>query len=283
MLTNVEMDPHATVTRRDISRAARELGLSGEPACVHSSLRSFGRVEGGAPAVVEGLLDEGCTVLVPTFWGKYECSPPADWRPSRNALNYETVRGRTPLTGPAYSPETREIDRSMGALPAAVIQMPGRIRGSHPTSSLAAIGPLARELISTQTPLDVFAPLGALAEANGWIILMGVGLNRMTLIHVAEKRAGRTLFRRWAYGLDGRPIEIECGGCSEGFDNFEPVLGPLARESKVGQSLWRVFPARETLDAAAKAIRENPSITRCADPGCIRCADSIAGGPILTQ
>ena len=34
---------------------------------VHSSLASFGRVEGGAAAVVQAFLDEGCTIVVPAF------------------------------------------------------------------------------------------------------------------------------------------------------------------------------------------------------------------------
>jgi aminoglycoside N3'-acetyltransferase len=36
------------VTTSDIRLAIRNLGLAGRPLCVHSSLRSFGWVEGGA-------------------------------------------------------------------------------------------------------------------------------------------------------------------------------------------------------------------------------------------
>ena len=34
------------VTERDIALAIEKLGLSGKPVCIHSSLRSFGWVEG---------------------------------------------------------------------------------------------------------------------------------------------------------------------------------------------------------------------------------------------
>jgi len=66
----------------DIRQAVRDLGLAARPLCVHASLRSFGSVEGGARAVVDGLLAEGCTVLVPTFsWG-FAVRPPC---PARRA------------------------------------------------------------------------------------------------------------------------------------------------------------------------------------------------------
>jgi aminoglycoside 3-N-acetyltransferase len=111
------------------------------------------------------------------------------------------------------------------------------------------------------------------------VLLIGVGLERMTLLHLAEERAGRALFRRWANGPDGRPMEVETGGCSEGFGKLEPALAPLARETTVGESRWRAFPARAALDVATDAIRANHEITRCDREGCLLCADAIAGGP----
>ena len=61
-----------TVTEQEIRDALRSLDLSRRDVCVHSSLRSFGRVEGGARAVVGAFLEEGCTVLVPTFSSVFE-------------------------------------------------------------------------------------------------------------------------------------------------------------------------------------------------------------------
>lgn len=57
----------APVTRGDLHRAIVSGGLHGRPVVVHSSLASFGRVEGGAGTVVEAFLELGCTVVVPTF------------------------------------------------------------------------------------------------------------------------------------------------------------------------------------------------------------------------
>lgn len=266
----------------DIRQALRKLGVADAAVCIHSSLRSFGYVEGGAETVVTGFLEEGCTVLVPTFSWAFAVRPPPDLQPARNGTDYDTDamsdRGRDRI----FDAATPELDRQdMGAIPAAVLSIEGHVRGNHPITSFTAIGPLARRLIDAQSPLDMYRPLESLVALRGWIILMGVGLTSMTLLHLAEKLAGRTQFRRWANGSDGRPIMVEVGGCSRGFERFAPLLAPVERDIRVGDSRWRVFPAQETLEIAVGAIRTDPQITTCGDPTCGRCRDAVLGGPIL--
>src|SRR5260370_16676972 len=98
-----------------------------------------------------------------------------------------------------------------------------------------------------EEPLEVFRALRALSEAGGYVVLMGVGLEAMTLIHLAEQMAGRNLFRRWANGPDGRPIEVEMGGCSLGFGKFSSIFAPLTRKTKVGLSTWNVIASKNPL------------------------------------
>ncbi len=117
-------------------------------------------------------------------------------------------------------------------------------------------------------------------ELGGLVVLMGVGLNRMTLLHLAEQQAGREPFRRWANGPDGVPVEVQEGGCSSGFQNLQDALKRLANLKLVGNSLWTVFQASAVLPAAAQAIRANPDLTRCDNPSCLECRDAVAGGPI---
>lgn len=268
------------VTGALIRGAVRELGLTGKPLCVHASLRSFGWVEGGAATVVEALLAEDCTVLVPTFTYAYAVHPPPDMRPARNGTDYRRLNW--PALGAAfiYTPASTVVDRGMGAISALILKLQGHVRGNHPLCPFAAAGPLAHELIAGQQPLDLCAPLQALAAARGDVVLMGVGLETMTLLHLAEKTAGRNLFRRWANGPDGFPMQVETGGCSDGFSHFEELLAPVARGASVGASRWRVYPASQTLAIAAAAIRKHPAITHCLAE-CERCDDAVAGGPIL--
>jgi len=276
------------VTASHIVQAAQALGLSGKPLSVHASLRSFGRIEGGADALIQALLSEGCTLLVPAFSFGYAVPAPPDMRPLRNGCGDYGWMGDDdgPIPGAAhaaiYNPGSMELDRdSMGALPAAVLQLPGRRRGSHPLQSFAAIGPLAEELVAGQRPDDAYAPLRKLAERGGEAVLMGVGLERLTLLHLAEQLAGRELFRRWALDAAGQTMFAEVGSCSEGFGKLAGLLAPIARHGLAGASRWQVLPAAACLDIAAAAIRETPAITHCGDPGCDRCPDAVLGGPLM--
>jgi aminoglycoside N3'-acetyltransferase len=270
------------VTQQDIQRTLRALGLLGQVVCLHTSLRSFGRVAGGAIAVVRSFLDEGCTVLVPTFSSVFEVAPPPQLQFERNGWNYTATPEPNRGSERVYTPEVLDIDRDMGAVPAAVVAWPDHVRGNHPLDSFTAVGPQAARLIDKQTPSDVYAPLTALAEMKGFVLLMGVGLERMTLLHLAEKEAGRTLFRRWANDAHGQPVAVEVGGCSEGFGKLEPYLRPVMGRASVGQSRWTLLPADQALAHAAAVIRAGPQVTHCGVGTCERCEDAVKGGPILS-
>lgn len=267
-----------SVSADDIEGAVRALRLDGLPLCVHSSLRSFGRVDGGADAVVDGLLAAGCTLLVPTFTA-HRVPAPAGRRYPRNAMDYDAPPSDEWITEP-FDPASTVVSATMGAIPRAVARRPGRHRSAHPGNSFCALGPLASELTAGQEPLRPYVPFERLIGRGGAVLLVGVGLDRMTLIHLAEVRAGRELFRRWAAGPDGEPIECCSGGCSTGFGALGSFLEPAERRLQVGRSLWRAFDAADALRRATEAIRIDPEVTRC-HPSCERCRDAIAGGPIV--
>jgi aminoglycoside N3'-acetyltransferase len=130
-------------------------------------------------------------------------------------------------------------------------------------------------------PDDVYAPLATLARCNGYVLLIAVGLDKLTLLHLAEKEAGRQLFRRWANYPEGHPTAVEVGGCSGGFRKHEAHLQELTQILTVGQSVWMLLSARMALRAAGAAMRANPAITHCGNPSCGRWADAVASGPIL--
>lgn len=269
--------PETTGELRD---AIRRSGVTGAPVCLHTSLRSFGPRPPRAGAVIDAFLREGCTLMVPAFSGSaFAVPPPQDIRPARNGVDYDAPPCAEPHDR-VYSPDSNEINETLGALPAALLRRAGRRRGTDPLSSFAAVGPLADRLIAAQRAGDVYGPLATLATAGGFVVLIGVGLERMTLVHLAEKRAGRNLLRRWANGPDGKPLTVESGGCSEGFGNLEPALRPIRRVVHAGESTWQVFPARSALNIATHAIRRNPRITHCGTP-CARCDDAVAGGPLI--
>ena len=269
-----------TIGRERLTGAVDELTPRDRPVMVHVSLRSFGeRIEGGAQTLLDALLSGRRTVLVPSFSeSHFAAVPTAAMRLARNGVDYADFAGKT-LDGPEYTIGCGLIDSSMGTVPATLIARPGARRGQHPLDSFAALGPEAAELVAGQAA-DVYAPLRALAERDGTVLLMGVGLNRMTALHLAEQESGRRLFVRWTRGKQDEVRMVETGSCSEGFPRLEPYLRPYASTAVVGRSQWTAYPAKETIAAASAAMSADQGITHCSDNDCIRCRDSIAGGPI---
>lgn len=266
-----------------ISKAADDLALSGRPVMLHASLRSFGEpVNGGVDTLLDALLARGCTVLVPAFTEpQFGVAAPAGMRPSRNGIDYTALpRGTTGPDGAIYSAGCGLINPGLGVLPATLISRTGALRGRHPLNSFAAIGPRSADLIAAQSPADVYGPIRELANQEGTILLIGVGLNRMTALHLAEQQSGRRLFLRWARRADGKVSMVEVGSCSEGFPQLEPALRPCAQTTAVKISAWRAYPAVQALDAATTAIATNQNITDCTNRSCLLCRDSIAGGPV---
>jgi aminoglycoside 3-N-acetyltransferase len=267
-----------------LATAAGELVPPDRPLMVHASLRSFvAPIAGGAGTMLDALLARGRTVMVPAFTEpQFGLTAPAALRPARNGIDYTTLPAEPPPAGASYDAGCGLINPGLGVLPAALISRPGAVRGQHPLNSFAALGPLAGELIAAQNPADVYGPIRELAARGGLILLIGVGLNRMTALHLAEQQSGRRLLLRWARGADGGVSMFEVGSCSEGFPRLDPVLRPYARATVVGGSWWRAYPAQQTLAAAATAITEDQTITHCPRNDCLLCHDSIAGGPIET-
>lgn len=247
------------VDRRGLRQALRELQLSGAPVCVHSSLSSFGYVDGGPDSIIGAFLDEGCTIVVPSF---------THW--------FGVASGEA--EGLLYDASMDDCVDSMGALPRAVLAKEGRARGRHPLNSFSAVGPLASHIISRQTPDDVYGPLKAICELGGYAVLMGVDYRRLTLLHLAEAVFGRELLRRWARDSDGQLRAFQVGSCSDGFNNFASVLDPMSSTMTVGSSEWRVLRAQEAVSVAAIALADDQYLTHCGDASCPLCRDATSGG-----
>jgi aminoglycoside 3-N-acetyltransferase len=265
-----------------LAAVADELAPPDRPLMVHASLRSFAApIGGGADALLDVLLTRGRTVMMPTFTEpQFGLAPPLPLRPERNGIDYATLPEASPLAqDTAYAADCGLINPDLGVLPAVLVGRGTGVRGDHPLNSFAAVGPLADELIAAQSPADVYGPVRELAARGGLVLLIGVGLNKMTALHLAEQQSGRRLFLRWARGTDGQTSMFEVGSCSEGFPRLGPALHPYARTAVAGGSRWQAYSAGPTLAAATRAITEDQGITHCPDPSCPLCRDAIAGGP----
>lgn len=167
------------LSKADIASALRNFGL--RPQChimAHASLSSLGLVDGGARTVVAALREtagsEGA-VIMPSFrdairsdhYALRECSPqcPRDLCPSRE-------EGHTGIVGETMRGE------------------PDALRSCHPTHSWVGVGADARYLLeghrASPTPCGYDSPFFRLLDRDGWILLLGVGINSLTNMHAVE-------------------------------------------------------------------------------------------------
>jgi aminoglycoside 3-N-acetyltransferase len=115
------------------------------------------------------------------------------------------------------------------------------------------------------------APIGALAEANGWVLLLGVDHTVNTSIHCAEKLAGRKQFTRWAL-LPDRILECPgFPGDSAGFNAIAPELIKVTRKIQVGTALIQAVPLQAVFSKTIEMIKENPLALLCQREDCERC------------
>jgi aminoglycoside 3-N-acetyltransferase len=175
-------------------------------------------VEGGAEAVLDAMLASFASIIMPTHTYKTEIIPNVG--PPNNGIIYGSGHAVNQMAQP-FRPDMR-ADPMMGILPETLRNHPSATRTAHPILSFAGIS--SDFVLFTQTLYEPLAPIGALAELDGWVVLINVDHTVNTSIHYAEKLAGRKQFVRWA--LVGDRV-VECPnfpGDSLGFQAVEPYL-----------------------------------------------------------
>ncbi len=216
-------------------------------------------------------------MIVPSFSYDYECAPPPGTNLERNGMLPPSPGA--PVKHAIFRQQDNDVSAEMGQLPATLLARQNRERGQHPLNAFAAVGPLAKELISGQTATDVYAPLSALVEMSGKVLLAGTDLTAMTLVHYAEMLAGRRLFIRWARDGNGQVVPTRVGSCSAGFGALNKVVEACSQEVDVHGARWTLLDAKSATLTLADAIRREPRLTHCGREHCLRCRDALQGGP----
>jgi aminoglycoside 3-N-acetyltransferase len=179
-------------TRSSLAAQLSALGIrSGSVLLVHASMKSLGWVCGGPLAVLEAIRDalgpDG-TLVVPTHTP--DNSDPARWQhPPVPESWWPVIREEMPAFDPALTPS-----HWMGALAELVRTWPGARRSDHPHTSFAALGPAAASIVGDHRldqMLGEESPLGRLYERDGDVLLLGVGHDSNTSLHLAEYRQPR--------------------------------------------------------------------------------------------
>lgn len=255
------------VRLRDLLLGLRELHLGGAPVIVHSSLKSFGEVEGGAETVVNALAGVFQSVIVPTFTYKTMLTPQTG--PEHNAMKYGSGEAQNRMA--EFFTPRMPADPLMGIIAETFRNHSKAERSIHPIQSFAGIN--AANLLNAQTMANPLGPLGALEKENGWVVLMGVDHTVNTSIHYAEKLAGRRQFLRWALTPKG---VVECPGFpgdSAGFQAIAPDMEKFTRTVQIGAASVQAVPLVMLFKVVIARIKKDPLALLCQQEDCERCGE----------
>lgn len=247
-----------SVTKDDIIRGLRELGLrKGDVVNVHSSLSSFGHVEGGAETVIAALMEvltEEGTLMLPSY-GDFQGG------------EYGKV-----LPG-ALIFDVRSSPSKMGRITDVFWRMPGVRRSIHPTHCQAAWGKRRDWILAGHErclqSCGYGTPLWKLTQCEGKILLIGVDHRSNTFIHTLEDAGPapstcRSRFEPKVVDYDGNVVTVpthpHLPGLARRFhlgDDFCREHA-LQTETTVGNSKLRLINARGFWGAAQAKLREDP-------------------------
>ncbi|HEY6361178.1 MAG TPA: AAC(3) family N-acetyltransferase [Vicinamibacterales bacterium] len=235
-----------TIAFDDLICQLRELGIApGGVLLVHASFSKVGPVEGGPRgliAALQAVLGPDGTLVMPSMSDDDE-----------HPFDATT----TPCVG-------------MGVVADTFRRLPGVLRSDNP-HAFAAAGPRAAYATSPH-PLDVphglESPAGRVYSLDGQVLLLGVGHDANTTIHVAENIAGvRYRLPHYVTVLDTarRPRRYEYAEvdhCCENFALMDEWLanGERQRCGRVGHGMARLMRSRDVVDAATARLRANETV-----------------------
>jgi len=235
---------HPAISRNQLGKQLRDLGVEpGRVLLVHISFSKIRPVEDGPPGLIAALrltLGPQGTLVVPSITEDDD-----------HAFDSKT----TPCIG-------------MGIVSDIFWRLPGVLRSDNP-SAFAAIGEQAVR-ITAPHPIDpphgLNRPLGRVYELVGQVLLLGVGHDANTTIHLAESLAG-VRYRRKKYVTvvkEGKATRIdyqEIDHCCQNFSLVDRWLEDrgLQRKGHVGHAEARLAQSQHIV-TVVEQLRMNETI-----------------------
>ena len=229
----------------ELTAQIRELGVTaGGVLLVHTSFSRVGQVENGPLGLIRALqavLGPNGTLVMPSM--SDDDDHPFDPR-------------RTPCLG-------------NGVVADMFWRLPGVLRSDSP-HAFAAIGPEASR-ITADHPLDVphgvNSPVGRVHDLDGQILLLGVGHDANTTIHLAEGLAGVRYRRPKSVTIiEGGELTRYCYGeidhCCDNFNLVDQWLDASGRQRRgpVGHGEGRLSSARDVVATVTGRLRMNETV-----------------------
>jgi aminoglycoside N3'-acetyltransferase len=255
------------ITREQLTVDFKRLGIKqGDTLDVMVSLKSIGKIVGGAKTFIDALLDvvgpDG-TLVTNSYVHVYPLP-----------LSKEDAGKISDRWTPSYA----------GAVANAMIHYPGACRSRHPIQKFAAVGKRAKELIENHGP-DSFAydVLRVLAESDGKLLKVGPDdqVQGVATTHTAIWKLGLRQNRPRAginYRNDkGTLVTFERdwpGVCADTYLKFTSLCrdaGTFICEGRVGHADGQITDMGKTLNLQIELLSEDPTILLCDDPICQYC------------
>jgi aminoglycoside N3'-acetyltransferase len=234
-----------TVSATDLIWQLAAMGVQrGGVLVVHTAFKKVGAIENGPQGLIDALvaaLGPGGTLVMPSM-------ADTDDEP--------------------FDPD-RSPCRAMGVVADTFWRMPGVSRSDSP-HAFAARGPRARDITaphSLTVPHGRESPVGRVYDLDGAVLLLGVGHDADTTIHLAENIAGvryrlpvhSTIVER------GRPVRVDYSEVDHCCENFRLMDGwlderQLQRRGIVGHADARLARSRAIVAAALERLRRNETI-----------------------
>jgi aminoglycoside 3-N-acetyltransferase len=233
------------VSKQSLVQDSLALGVKpGGVLLVHTAFSKVKPVEGGPEGLISALrsaLGPDGTLVMPTM--SYDDDHPFD----------KTI---------SPAPE-------MGVVANTFWRLPGVLRSDN-NHAFAAAGPLAAQ-ITAPHPIDVphglDSPVGRVFELDGQVLLLGVGHDSNTTVHLAEYLSG-VRYRRRKYltilkdGLPARFHYREIDHCCQNFALVDGWLDEkrLQRYGKIGYAEARLAYARDIVAVVLEHLKENETV-----------------------
>lgn len=255
------------VLKQDILSALSEVGVcNGQTIMVHTSLSSLGFVCGGAQVIIEALLEtvgtEG-TIMMPTqSWKNLDPATGVHWEEPENW--WQLIRENWP----AYNKDITPTN-TMGAVAEMFRKWPGTLRSDHPARSVAAWGKHAEYLTAAHDLSNIFgdgSPIGKLYELDGLVLLIGVGYDKNTSLHLADVRAnypGKYNSTEYSAVLeDGKRVWKQYETLFVDGEDFNEIGAAFentcsVRKVALGNGTITLMKQRELVDFAVTWIEQN--------------------------
>lgn len=261
------MKQRKIVLKHDILQALKNVGVEqGQSIMVHSSLSSLGFVCGGAQVVIEALLEtvgNDGTVMMPTqSWKNLDPTAGVHWEEPEEW--WELIRENYPTYDKDITPTN-----TMGAVAEMFRKWNGTLRSDHPARSVAARGKHAKHLTDNHDLSNIFgegSPLSKLYDLDGYVLLIGVGYDKNTSLHLADARAAypgkHNCIEHSAIMENGKRVWKAYETLFVDGEDFEQIGEAFEQNCNVqkvdlGNGFIKLMKQRELVDFAVKWIEQN--------------------------